>query len=276
MNLDLNTVWSRGMRLVRDNFQLLFVIAGIFLLLPTIAVYVLIPEFHTIVDPAADPEQVAERMGEFIGPLLGVGGLLAAAQFVGHGAMIALIGPGRPTVGQALEIGFRILPSTVAVMILFLIAYFIGAVAILLPVSILAGMAGSSAMAVIALIPVLAFVVWLMARLSMSMPVLVLGGTRNPVTAMTTSFRLTGPRQWQVLMFWAVLLIAMIVISLLFSGVIGVVAALAASTTTAMLIAGVTSGLTSVASGIVTCGVAVAMYEQLSGPSIGAIADTFE
>lgn len=276
MNLDLNTVWSRGVKLVGDNLQLLIVIAGIFLLLPTIAVYLLLPDFQMLVEPGADPEIVAERMGELIGPLIGVGGLLALFQFAGYGAMIALIGPERPTVAQALVTGIKIVPSTIVVMVLFAMAYFIGAIILIVPFSILGGVAGVAAVAVIGVIPVIVFVVWLMARLSMSMPVLVLGGTLNPFTAMKTSFKLTGPKQWQIMLFWAVLMIAFTVISLLFNGGVGVIAALLGTGTAALLVAGLANGLTGVASGMIISGIAAAMFEQLSGPSLDAIKDTFE
>lgn len=276
MNLDLNTVWSRGMKLVGDNFQLLIVIAGIFLLLPTIAVYLLLPDFQMLVKPGADPEIVAERMGELIGPLIGVVGLLSLFQFAGYGAMIALIGPDRPTVAQALAAGFKIVPSTIVVMILFAIAYLIGAVVIIVPLSILAGIAGAPAVVVIGMIPVLIFVAWLMARLSMSMPVLVLGDTLNPFTAIKASFKLTGQKQWQIMIFWAVLLIAFTVISLLFNGGVSLIAALLGTGTAALLITGLANGLTGMASGMVISGVAAAMFEQLSGPSLDAIKDTFE
>ncbi|MFU7528753.1 hypothetical protein ACM64M_09530 [Qipengyuania sp. ASV99] len=276
MNFDMNTVWSRGIELVRDNFQLLIVIAAMFVLLPTLAIYLLIPDFQMLADPTADQEVVAERMGELVGPLLGVGAVAAVFQFAGYGAMVALMGGDRPTVAQALGTGFKIVPSTLAIMILFAIAYVIGAVIIILPISLLVGVAGAPALGFIGIIPVLIFVVWLMARMSLSMPVLALGGTLNPITAITTSFRLTGPKQWQILLFWGVLFVAFTVISLLFNGIVGVLAALLGTGTLALLIAGLANGLTGMVSGMIICGLAVAMFTQLSGPSVAAIEDTFE
>ncbi|WP_416228451.1 hypothetical protein [Qipengyuania sp. ASV99] len=272
----MNTVWSRGIELVRDNFQLLIVIAAMFVLLPTLAIYLLIPDFQMLADPTADQEVVAERMGELVGPLLGVGAVAAVFQFAGYGAMVALMGGDRPTVAQALGTGFKIVPSTLAIMILFAIAYVIGAVIIILPISLLVGVAGAPALGFIGIIPVLIFVVWLMARMSLSMPVLALGGTLNPITAITTSFRLTGPKQWQILLFWGVLFVAFTVISLLFNGIVGVLAALLGTGTLALLIAGLANGLTGMVSGMIICGLAVAMFTQLSGPSVAAIEDTFE
>lgn len=276
MNFDMNTVWSRGIDLLRDNFSLLVVIAGIFLLLPTVALYLFIPDFQTFADPTADPEIVADKMGEILGPLL-TGGLLATiVQFAGYGAMLALMGRDRPTVGQAIGTGFKIVPSTIAVFIIFMLAYIAGAVMIILPVTLIAGAVGSAALGIIGIIPVLVFVVWLMTRMSMSMPAMVLGKTLNPFTAVANSFRLTKAKQWAILLFWVVLVVAFTIISLLFNGVFGVVAALAASGTTQLLILGLANGVTSVVSGMLICALSVAMYDQLARPAEDDIEQVFD
>jgi hypothetical protein len=276
MSFDLNRVWTRGTKLVGDNLQLLIVIAGIFVLLPTIAVYLLMPDFQTLADPAADPEVVAEQMGKILGPLLGVIGILSLFQFAGSGAMIALIGPDRPTVAQALGTGIKIVPSTLAILIAFTIAYLVGAMIIMVPISILGGVAGSTVTVLLGFIPVLLFVAWLAGRMSMSMPVMVLDGTLNPFTAIKASFALTRANQWQIMMFWAVLLIIFTIISLLFNGGMGLIAALFGSATAALVISGFANGLTSMASSMIIAGVAAAMHEQLSGPNLRTIQDTFE
>ena len=110
----------------------------------------------------------------------------------------------------------------------------------------------------------------------MTMPVLVLDDTLNPFTAMKASFRLTGPKQWQIMMFWVVLLIAFTVISLLFNGGVSLIAALFGTGTAALLVTGLANGLTGMASGMMISGVAAAMFEQLSGPSLDSIQNTFE
>jgi len=276
MSFDLNMVWSRGIKLVSGNLQLLIVIAGVFLLLPTVALYLLVPEFQTLADPGADPQILAERMNEFLGPLPGTFGLLTLIQFAGYGAMMALIGPDRPTVAQALGAGIKIVPSTLMILILFGIAYMIGAMIIMLPIALIAGAAGSSSAVLIGIVPVLVFVAWLAGRLSQSMPVMVLEGKLNPISAMLTSFRMTKAYQWQIMLFWVVLTVAFIVISLLFNGGVGLIAALFGTGTIALLIVGLANGATSMASGMIITGVATAMHEQLAGLSLSTIKDTFE
>ncbi len=276
MNFDMNTVWSRAIELVRDNFQLLIVIAGVFLLLPTMATYLLIPDFQNLIDPTADQAALEQQISAMIGPLVSVGVVSMVFQFAGYGAMVALMGDTRPTVGQALGTGFKIVPSVFAVMILFIIAYFIGAMIIALPITLIAGLAGIPALSFIAVIFVLIFVIWLMARMSLSMPALVLGETLNPFTAVARSFKLTGPKQWSILLFWGVLLAVYVVIALLLTGIFGLVAALIGSGTAAMVVLGIANGAMGMAIGMLICGVSVAMFTQLSGPSTAAIEETFD
>ncbi|WP_298336727.1 hypothetical protein [uncultured Erythrobacter sp.] len=275
MNFDMNSCWSRAVELVQANFSLLLIVAAVFLLLPNVALYMLVPDLQAIVDPTADPDVVAAQMGSMAGPLISGGLFSVVFQFAGYAAMVALMGDARPTVGQALGSGIRTVPSLFAIAIMFFVMYFLGAIAVVVPISLLAGLAGSAFIGFIGFIPVVLFVAWLAARCSMAMPVLVLDGTLNPITALTKSFALTKPKQWPIMGFWIVIIVIMVVASLIFTGIFGVVASLAGSELVSALILGLASGLTGMIYGMVLCAVAVAMFGQLSGPSVEAIEDTF-
>ena len=275
MNFDMNSCWSRAVELVQANFQLLLIIAAVFLLLPSIAFYLLVPDMQTIADPFADQDLVAAQMEGMIAPLFGGGFFSLIFQFAGYSAMVALMGDGRPTVGQALGTGLKTVPSLFAILILFVLMYFLGAALIMLPITLLVGVAGAPVLGVIAIFPVMLFIAWLAARMSMVMPVMVLGGTLNPITAITNSFALTKPKQWPILGFWAIMVVIFFVVSLIFTSVLGLFAAVAGGSFIPALIIGVGSGLTSMIAGMVLCAVAVAMHGQLSGPSVDAIEDTF-
>lgn len=276
MNFDMNTCWSRGVELLQSNFSLLIVIAGVFLMLPTIAIYLLIPDLQMLSDPSLDQSVVQERLAEIVGPIVCVALISSLFQFVGQSAMISLMGEARPTVGQALAGGFKVLPGLVVVMLVFVTVFFVGAMLITLPITLLAGVTGVPALGIVAMFPMLLFAVWLMARLSMTMPAMVLSGMRNPFTAIGESVRLTKPRQWPILLFWGMIYAIMTVIGLLFNGVIGVVASLFGTGTGAMLVVGLSNGVTGAITGMIVCALAVAMYAQLSGPSDAAIERTFD
>jgi len=275
MNFDMNSCWSRAVELVQANFQLLLVISAIFLLLPSVALYLFVPNMQMMADPFADQDVIAAQMADMIGPLIGVGLLSTLFQFAGYAAMLALMSDARPTVGQALTTGIKTVPSTLALLIIFFVVYMLGAIVIVLPLSLLAGLTGAAAIGVIAILPIIGFVAWLLARMSMSMPVMVLEGTLNPITALTRSFTLTKPKQWPILGFWAVIIVVFIVVSLIFGGVMTVVASALGTGVASALITGLANGLTSMIVGMIICGVAVAMHGQLSGPNMDEVEDTF-
>ncbi len=276
MEFNMNTTWSRGTALVAENFQLLAIIAAVFVLIPSLAIYMAIPDFASFVDPTTDPEVMMAQMSELAGPLIFWGLLAMVFQFAGYAAMIALVGSTRPTVGEAIKAGFKSVPSVIGAMLLFFILYFVVAFILMLPFGILAAVANLAIFAVIGPILILAVVVFLMARFSMTMPVIVLEGVGNPFTALKRSWQITGPKQWPVLGFWAVLFIAYFVISILVAGVFGVIAALASGATGSALILGMFNGLLAMAVGMLVCGLTVAMYGQLAGPTKENVSETFE
>ena len=276
MNFNMNTCWSRAVELLQSNFQLLLIIAGVFLLLPTMAFYMLIPDMQAFTDPTIDPDILSEKMLEMAGPLIGASLVSIIFQFTGNSAMVALMGDARPTVGQAITAGVKAVPSLIGVLLAFVVLIMIGSVALTVPFALLGALLATPAVAGLVVIPVLAFMVWLLARMSMAMPVIVLGAVGNPITAITQSFALTKPKQWPIAGFWTVIYVIMTIASLLFNGAIGVVAAMAGSGTVVAAIAGLSNGLTGAINGAIACAVATAMYMQLSGPSQSAIEETFE
>jgi hypothetical protein len=275
MNFDMNAVWTRAMELLSGSFSLLLVIAAVFVLLPTVAIYLLIPDFQALADPTADPEAMLAQMSELLVPLLSVSGIATLFQFVGYSAMIAMVGGQRPTVGQAIATGFKTLPSLIVVTIVFIVAYILIALVLIVPVALLAAAASVPALAVIAVLPVLAAVIWIMTRMSLSMPALVLGKTLNPISAIGESVRLTGPKQWTIMIFWVLIVVTFTVISLVISSVTGLLASLAGPGLASMLILGIVNGAVSMVSGIIVCTVAAAMYAQLAGPGQADIEETF-
>ncbi|MEM8725724.1 MAG: glycerophosphoryl diester phosphodiesterase membrane domain-containing protein [Pseudomonadota bacterium] len=276
MDFNMNTTWSRGTALVAENFQLLAIIAAVFVLIPSLMVYMAIPDFASFIDPNADPDVMFAQMSENAGPLAFWGILSMVLQFAGYAAMIALVGSSRPTVGEAIKSGFKAVPSVIGALLLFIVAYFIAAFVVMLPVGLLAAAVGSPVIAFVGPILILAAIIFLMARLSMTMPAIVLEQTANPVTAMMRSWRITAPHQWGVLGFWAVLFIAYFVISILVAGVFGVIAALASGATGSALILGLFNGILAMAIGMLVCGLTVAMFGQLAGPSTDEVSETFE
>ncbi|MEM6858301.1 MAG: hypothetical protein AAF559_10560 [Pseudomonadota bacterium] len=281
MNFDMNAAWERAVELIKDNVQLLAIIAAVFLLLPSIAINLFMPNMAAISEPGGDPEVVWAQLQANIGPIIIAGVLGSIVQFAGYGAMIALMGRTRPTVGEAIATGFKITPTIIAVFLLYFLLYFLGAVLVVLPLVLIIGFSGAGEGAgaiagALGVIPIMLVAIYIAARMSMSMAVVVLEGTLNPITATLRSFKLTHKRQWSILIFWVVLFALYFVIALLFSGGVGAIAALAGGGTMTALILGITNGLMGMASGMIISALAVAIFQQLSGPDAGEVSSVFE
>nr|WP_298925611.1 hypothetical protein [uncultured Erythrobacter sp.] len=276
MPFDMNAAWSRAMVLARENFSLLAVIAGLFLLLPTVAIYLVVPGMDQLFDPNANPDMTPEQMFELLAPVLAWSLPVMLIQFVGYNAMVALMGGGRPTVGEALGKGAKSMPSIIAAFFIFMIAYMLASIVVVIPFTMLAAATGATVLGAIAPIMIVAVAVFLMTRLSMTMPAVMIENMLNPLAAMKRSWDLTGPHQWRVMGFWAMLVIAYVVISLLITGVLGVVAALAGGGVASKLILGLTNGMMGVIVGIGQCALAVSIYNQLAGTDEAEATSTFE
>lgn len=286
MKLDMNAVWSRGMVLVRENFQLLAVIAGVFFLLPAMLINFIMPADETTVqvmnvllDPNASQtakDTAMAKASEIFGPVMGWTFALNIASFVGYGAMMALMGSSRPTVGEALVTGLKSVISVVGAFVIFMVLYFVVAVVLVVPIAMVAGAIGAPVLAVFAPFLVIVAAFYLMARMSLTLPVIVNEHALNPLKALKRSWDLTRPSAWGVLGFWGILTVAYLVILLLVGGVFAMIASLAGQGTVATLIVGLANGLLAVGAGMVMSGLAVAMHGQLAGPSEQDISSTFD
>ncbi|MEO6388358.1 MAG: glycerophosphoryl diester phosphodiesterase membrane domain-containing protein [Croceibacterium sp.] len=233
MTFDMNRTWTQAISLVRANFQLLAIIAGVFLLLPTLAVYVLNPDFLQIMALAGDPEAMQAKMNSILPGLIGYGTVAFICQMVGYTGMIALIGGNRPTVGQALKQGASAMPTIIGSVIVFFIGFFLAALVVGLALGlvivllIFIGSAiglsvesgGGVIVGIIVGVALYAAVVvaelYVMVRFMMTLPVIVLERQYNPIKALVRSWKVTKPRAWAILGFVLLLFVAYFVIVIL-------------------------------------------------------------
>lgn len=277
-----NDVWAHAVALVSANFRLLAIIAGVFMLLPSVALYLMHPELADLgsqMSPDAndDPQKVFAQLAEVYTESAPVALLSLLLTYVGYSAIVALMGESGLTVGQAIVRGAKSVPTLIVVSILFVFAYLIGTLVVFIPIGLL-GLAGGAMAAIggiLGAIVVIALLFYLMARFSLTMPVIMLEKNFNPFAAIARSWRMTAPHQWPIFGFWALLFLVYLVIAALLGGVLGVVAALA-SGTTAALIVGLANGLIGIAAGMVFSAIAVALYYRLSGKAAESVNETFK
>lgn len=225
MKFDLDTAWKDTTRLVRDNFGLLAIIAGLFYFLPWFAASLWVPGLAEITGGQFDPNNPAmeamanELVYGYWWALL----LVGLIQGIGFIAMLALLRRrASPTVAEAIQIGAKSVLSYLAASLLT--GLIIGLVIILL-VSLPAAL-GATALAVVGGILALVVSLYLFTKFSLASPVIAIEGVLNPITALGRSWKLSKGSSIRLFFFYALLIIAYAVISMLVGFVFSLIFAL--------------------------------------------------
>lgn len=216
MKFDLDTAWKDTTRLLRDNFSLLAVVAGVFYFIPYAAALLWIPGLADLTmgqfDPSS-PETEAMANEMFAGYWWALV-LLGIVQGIGLLAMLALLKRrASPTVGQAISAGGKSVLSYIA-------AQLLQAVILAIVIFLLIGLpvaSGLTPLAIIGGIAGLVVVAYVLTKLSIAAPIIAIDGQLNPVAALTRSWHLTKGNSVRLFFFYFLLLVAYIVISTIVS-----------------------------------------------------------
>jgi hypothetical protein len=218
MTFDMNRTWDEALALMRANFQLLAVIAGVFLLLPTVMFYLGFPEL--LVPP--EPGQLSnDEALAAVGRVFPVIILMILVQMVGYLAMIALIGGSRPTVGEAIASAVKALPTLLATFITILAVAMLGGVAlsialalVLVALSLVLGEGAVIGLTILLYIVLLGVMFYLYARIAPLLPVIAIERARGFVQPLKRAWKLTQDSGRRLSAFFALLFVAYIVISM--------------------------------------------------------------
>jgi hypothetical protein len=277
--LDMGAAWSDAVGSIGKNRDTVSAIVGLFFFLPYLTVGLLAPETSTAaaeIAPGTSPDdamritldQMSELYAENWPILLGV----TIMQFIGSLSLLALLGnTDSPTVGEALRRGIAAAPSYFAAQFLsaVLVAFVVG-----IPLGLVAFLAPGLAVAVAVLV-LLALVVYFLVKFALIAPVIAIESERNPIKALRRSWSLTKGNSFRIAVFMALLLVTLVIVTGLFSIVLGLVFALFDKTIADIgnaLVASVVNALIAV----VFLVVLAAIHRQLAGPSSQQLASTFE
>lgn len=274
--LDLGAVWAGGAALLRDNLQLIAILAGLFVLLPTAAVQFTLPPgaamqapMSVLLDPGsaeAMREKAALALAEMISPFLMWAGIAMVVSHIGYAAIIALIGPARPTVGEALAQSLRvILPLILAVIITLMALY-----AALFAVQLVLSPLGQSVAAFLGSILSVLISLYLAARLLLTLPIMVIERELNPVKALPRSWRLTAQSPGNVFGFWMLMAVAWFVSMLVQLMISAVLSGISEDAATVALIQGLCGGIFAMIWGAIYCAMGVAMHSALAASDTSA------
>lgn len=269
MKFDMSKAWSDATTMVGANREVLIIVAGLFFFLPGVLLGLVTPELP----PLDSMEEAA--MNRFMAAIQGfyasywwliLLGLLA--QLIGYLTLLALLRDDRnPTVGAAISIAIKGLLTAFATYILFIL----GAS---LAVTVILGLAAASGLAVLiglASVIVVIAMIYLVVKVSLTMPVIAIERETNPIKVLIRSWQLTKGNSLRLCMFFALLLVAYFVVSM----VIGLIALGLSAIGGGMIQAGLTA-LVSTAATIIFVAVQAAIHRQLAGPSAKAVSQTFD
>jgi hypothetical protein len=238
MQLDLSRTWADATAMIRTNMDIMFGIAGMFILLPRILTGWLLPEpvakhaKPTLADLlAANSEYMAAHW-----PSMALSAIVVAA---GSLALLALlIHRSHPTVADALRIALAALPGYILANLLQSAIVVAGLFALVLP-----GL-------------------YLIARLICIAPVAAAEPTRNPVTIMMRSFAMTRGNGWRILLLLAIILGVALVVTSAVGAVAGIAVKLMLAPELARLALIIVSALAETALAVVLLAVSASIYRQ--------------
>lgn len=277
--LDMGKAWTQATGLIGSNRDTIGAIAGLFFFLPAFALALFAPE---LVNPqpaapaGADPQvamqaaldQMSKAYTDNWALFLG----LTIAQFVGSLSLLALLTDrGRPTVGEALRTGIQSILTYLAAQLLSALAV---GLAVGIPLGIVAAAGSPVAVVLVGLVLVLV-AVYLFVKFSLIAPVIAIDGVRNPITALSQSWRLTKGNSFRIVAFMLLLFFTIGIIAALVSGIFGLIFS-ALGAPIADIGTGLVSAIVNTFIGVIFLVVIAAVHRQLAGQSPEGLAQTFE
>ncbi len=277
--LDMGKAWTQATGLIGSNRDTIGAIAGLFFLLPALALALFAPELANpeaappaSADPQVAMQAILDQMTQAYADNWPLIAAVSVLQFIGSLSLLALLTDrGRPTVREALSNGLGSTPSYFVAQVL---AAFAVALAIGLPVGLIAA-AGSPIAAVLVGIVLAVAGVYVFIKFSLIAPVIAIEGVRNPITALARSWRLTKGNSLRIFAFFILLFLTIGIIAALVTGIFAVVFSAfdsqIASIGNGVVGAVINSGLT-----VLFLVVVAAIHRQLAGQSPEGLAATFE
>lgn len=260
MKLNITTAWEEAVAMVSANREVLAVLAGVFFLLPGLALELFLPK---PAEPASeDPKVLLEMLQTYWAMAAPYVLGMFLMQTIGQLAVNRLLG-GQPgaTVGEALREALGGLPILILVQLLLAFAWMVaGIVLIGLPAA-----AGVPALSILTGLALLVVAIWAGARLSLIPPLIAIEAQRNPVAIIRRSWDLTRGNAGMILVFLLLVLVVAIVTSIVATVIGGLLGTVLMGEHGGAIAAGVISSLLSAVFTLYVTATVVAFYRQLTG-----------
>ncbi|WP_296677851.1 hypothetical protein [Novosphingobium sp.] len=270
MKFDSNQAWKDASASVMANRDVLLALAGVFIALPALALAIFMPPPEP--PSGATPEAALALMGEYYThswlALLGI----ALLQLLGTLTMLTLFTDrSRPTVGEAIKRGARgVLPVIAAQVIMAL------GLGLLVSVLMIAAIASGAALLKLAAgLLLVGAVAYVLVRTALVSPIVIVEDQRNPIMALNRSWQLTKGSTGKLAGFFAILLVAAVVIYIVLAAGIGLIVSLIASGSTEAAIKDLIASFLQAVLSVYSVAIIAACHRQLAGPSAEVEARTF-
>lgn len=270
MKFDSNLAWQQASASVSANRDVLFALAGVFVLLPSLAMSLLFPQPEPTAGMTA--EQIGKMALAFYSEAAPWMIPMALLQGVGTLAILALLTDmRRPTVSQAIRLGALGLVRYIGAQLLVGLACGIAG-GMILAVAIASG---SSALATICVVLVAVGVIYVAIKTSLVSPVIMVEGVTSPIAAIVRSWRLTQGNSARIGLFYLLLLIAFMVVTLIVTGLLKAASSFVAGAEVAHVTEAVVSSAIGAIATLYAVAVAAAVHRQLASGEAGQPGRTF-
>lgn len=234
---DKSAAWDDVKRLLGAHQSLVWTIAGVFIFLPQLVAGLLMPTTMGTPDPALSPEAQLELMSAELWrllPLAIVAGILA---YIGYAAILRLwLSRTEISVGDAIRTALGLVLTIFAIQIVTGFAAALGAFLLIIP----------------------GIYIWV--RWSVASAYAVDMNERNPIDALTASWRLTKGNVFSIFTFWFLLIVAAFVVIIVVSMLSSLFAVIPA---VGLFLVQAVNALLVTAVNILFMAVAAATYRQL-------------
>ncbi|PNU05896.1 hypothetical protein [Novosphingobium guangzhouense] len=269
MKFDSSRAWTQASQAVSANREVVLALAGVFFLLPQLVFSIFFPPPETGAG-MSEAQMMTALKGYYvsIAPVLIP---MALFQALGSLSLLCLLDSDRrPTVGGAIRAGLKgVVPYILAQMLTGM-----ALAVIAMAVAGVLGMVGGVVGGVIGLALVLVLAIFVGVRLSIAAPVIAVEHVFNPVAALVRSWKLTRGNTARLLGFYALLVIAMVVL-LIFGNVLTMPIALLAPGEVARFVAAAVEAVLATVMALYFVAVIAQVHRQLAGPSAETQADLF-
>lgn len=271
MKFDSNLAWKQATSAISANREVVFALAGVFFLLPGLAMALLLPapQPTTGMDEKQTVTMIANyytSIMPFVVPVM----LFQAAGTLG--LLTLLTDRSRPTVREAIGAGVRsVVPYVLAQILLGMAVGVIGGILLAI-----ASVVRLPALSVVAMAMVAALAAYAAVKTSLTAPVIAVEGQRNPVAALQRSWNLTRGNSLRIAVFYVLVAAAFIVVISIITALAGIVAALAGGAQVQEFVSALVGSTLDATMALYFVAIIAAVHRQLVDASPQAQGATFD